>query len=293
MSVKNFFLFLLLSTTNLFICNELEPNETENLGVFDIVNTLNKHAVANSEGHLTLSEDPGQLSTISIESPSKLSEFDFKSASVLPLYVDENEEYVLLSQEKGGQDKGTFDDFGGKRDPGEDDPIISAAREFFEEGIVMYTMKLTLKQTEDFIDSNKSNNTQFVIANSTQKGAKHVTYITKMNDQLPYFIDNFYTALTKVKSPKYREKSALAIVQLHDLRQVAINQQDGYSNLWVKGEVIDPKTGDRQAPTMIKLRPYFIVKLQKFLKNEPYTQGENEKIRFYENPTKTDLHLDQ
>src|SRR5688572_1674937 len=60
----------------------------------------------------------------------------FTTACGLPFFVQNGNYYFILSREAGGHDKGTFDDFGGKRDPGEDHPIISAAREFWEEAIL-------------------------------------------------------------------------------------------------------------------------------------------------------------
>src|SRR5207244_7730483 len=108
----------------------------------------------------------------------RLSQLKYSSASVLLFYIDKHgTEKVILADEAHGWDKGTFADFGGKRDKGEVHPVQTAAHEFYEEAIIPNIFGWSLPQTQDFIDIAKSNNTQQINVFSNKKIC-HVTYIT-------------------------------------------------------------------------------------------------------------------
>lgn len=64
-----------------------------------------------------------------------LSQFDYKAAWVLPYIKHGGARYFLLGRESAGSDAGTWDAFGGKRDRGEKHPVVTAARESYEESM--------------------------------------------------------------------------------------------------------------------------------------------------------------
>lgn len=219
------------------------------------------------------------FSFFTYSNPPALSDFPYQSASVMPFYIERKQKYIILAQEEWGRDKGTYDDFGGKRDSNENHPLITATREFSEEAIVNETFGLDLQQTRNFIDI-KAKNTHFIIANTAKNGGKHVTYITKINKYKTCFINSFYKARRQATKAENKEKSSLALVQWNDLKNVILNRTGRYQNVWIKAQVIHPITHKKQEQ-MIQLRPYFVIKLEKFFKGEPYTHGKNKKIRFY------------
>ena len=205
----------------------------------------------------------------------KLSEYNFGAASVLPVYFHKNQKYVILSREAHGRDRGTYDDFGGKRDPGENHPLITAAREFFEEAILQYTLKTTLPLIRKYINVD-TGNTEYIIANE-----KNVTYITRFDKHVRQFVSNFYTARKKVSQHHLREKDRIALVKYDTIKKVINAYPRKNSGLTVEGFVVaqDGKTLQRQ---QIPLRPFFVKKLRPFFMDKPYQQGCNQKIRLYD-----------
>lgn len=133
----------------------------------------------------------------------KLTDFKFGAASVLPFYIKDQIKYVILSSEQRGDHKGTYDDFSGSRDAGENHPIITAAREFHEEAMLEGTTGLTLEETINYIDIEQTNNTEYIIAYTTPTNKGRVTYIVDFNDYAEALINNFYSALTKHISDHY------------------------------------------------------------------------------------------
>lgn len=207
----------------------------------------------------------------------RLSQYDFGSASVLPIFRENNTIYCILSREAGGKDKGTYDDFGGKRDPGENHPLISAAREFFEEAILELSLGLTLNAVMEYIDiaNKKHSKTLYILANS-----RNVAYITYFGLYKDAFLANFYAARNKATSHHLREKDRLAIVEWNTLKQ-AISESKYNSNVMVNARELNPQTNTFETK-QIKLRPYFVNKYRPFFMNKPYKEGMNKKIRFYD-----------
>jgi 8-oxo-dGTP pyrophosphatase MutT (NUDIX family) len=208
----------------------------------------------------------------------KLSEFDYSSASVLLTFKQGETKYVILTREMEGINKGTYSDFGGKRDEGENHPIITAAREFFEEGNVDTTIDLNLSETINYLNKNA----QKIIAYTTTSIAEigSVTYIVNFDKYREQFIKNFYTAFEKAEHWYNREKDMLAIVRWDDFKKAIINQPYKEAIVTVNASVIDPIT-EEYTPKEIILRPFLIRRLQLFFQNAPYKQGETGKIRFY------------
>lgn len=227
----------------------------------------------------------------------RLTTSGYKSASVLPVYTDHGSKYAILGREVyGTKDKYTYDDFGGSRDRGEKHPLITAAREFNEEGLLATTINLTLKNTENFIDINKNNHTEHIIAfkersalkNNSTRTADNVTYITNFNDYKDEFFKNFYPALVRAqKSSKtnkklrvYTEKDRIAIVNWGALKDSIMKQAQTGKRAIVRARVINPITR-RQERQLITLRPYLVRKLRPFFLDAPYKHGLTKKIRFY------------
>lgn len=230
----------------------------------------------------------------------KLSDLDFKSGSVLPFFTLHGTKYALLSREAAGKSKGTYDDFGGSRDPGED-PETTAAREFFEEAMVWGCIGLDLAATKDFITVDKGN-TEFVVVFD-----HNVAYIVDFNLYKNKFFDNFYKVRIKMRkvfahlkrqrnltmNPTQKknlerkikkcwavlEKDRLAMVKWDTLQAIIARSRES-TGITVSAAVLSPR--DRKwYEENITLRPYFVKKLRPFFMDKKYEVGENQKIRFY------------
>jgi hypothetical protein len=129
--------------------------------------------------------------------------FKFISGSVLPFFIKNQIKYVILSSEQRGNNPGTYDDFSGSRDPGEDHPILTAAREFHEEAMLEGTTGLSLEETINYIDIDQTGNTEYIIAYTTPSNKGRVIYIVDFNEYAEALINNFYSALKKHISDHY------------------------------------------------------------------------------------------
>lgn len=218
------------------------------------------------------------LSTILLSAAPQLSQFKFNAASVLfETTKKENGQsvrYVLLAREAFGKDKGTWDDFGGKRDPNEHRPSETASREAQEEMNAGNTLGWSVNNMKKYISLSQNTNTSMVLA--LQK-IKYVTYVTN----IPYahvctLGQNFFSARTKTKSFHHLEKDGLALVRYDDLMHTVKN-----GNPTVKAYILDKKTNCFTLSSTIKLRPVLHKKLEGLACGHTYTQGTNNKIRFY------------
>lgn len=206
------------------------------------------------------------------EPSPRLSTSNFSTACGLPFFVhSDGKKYFILSREAGGSDKGTYDDFGGKRDPGENHPIISAAREFWEEAILT-CVGFSLPDTQKFIDPT-SGNTLFVNA-----FGQSVTYVVDFSRYKDAFFKNFYAARKKARG-HFREKDRIAIIEW-DMLKATIAQSKELAGIKIKAAILNPDDLKWYQET-ITLRPYFVKKMRSFFTDSSYVQGENEKIRFY------------
>jgi len=188
---------------------------------------------------------------------------NFGSASVLP-FIQKNKKYFfILSREAFGKAKDTYDDFGGSRDPGENHPFITAAREFFEEAILQPSTGLSLENTGTLIDIAQSNNTQYIVVYS-----RNVTYITDFTKYADKLFNNFYTARSKMKNFHFIEKDRLALVDW-DLLKTTINNTMFNSGVAIDAQVLDPQTLQWKPETII-LRDFFVKKLRPFFMTKPY-----------------------
>lgn len=216
----------------------------------------------------------------------KLSSLNYKSASVLPYYYHNETKWVILPQEAFGRDKGTVDDLGGSRDKGEKHPVVTAAREFYEEAIIKQTIGLTLQQTIRFLNKNS----KYIIGYSNTKGSCNITYIVNFDQYKDMFFNNFYKARHNAPSHKYKEKDKIVVVKWQDLKDVFTQQETGFFRSWFKrffnqnvtvaALEQDPSTLTF-CPTTVTLRPFLVKKLRPFFLDKPYQQGMNKKIRLY------------
>jgi predicted NUDIX family NTP pyrophosphohydrolase len=178
---------------------------------------------------------------------NKLNSYRYGGAGVLPLVIDQNNnKYILVSREKGGPHKGTYDVWGGKRDSGEK-PTRTASREFTEESmgigadIVTYTKgdkkgridkeKTAQKVQDDWVSLSK-NHTKAVIARKN-----YVIFLTRMRQRYVYDImKHFYN-----KNQYYhREKDSIALIEYNSFID-SLAHQKTKQPLFVKAYVVKPQ----------------------------------------------------
>lgn len=218
------------------------------------------------------------------------------AAGVLPTFIDsDGQKCVILTRESRGEALNQFDDFGGKKDPGDTLPLYSAAREFWEEAILDKTTPLiTQEQVQDYINQ-ENNHTEYVIvsagasAKEAHVGKYGVTYITDFTEYAQEFFNRFYPARQHEKRHDQQDKDEIAIVKWDDLKDALTKKHPQKDMIILKNknsyipcfaQVINPKTR-KYEPTIIPLRPTFANKLMPFFRNEPFEQGAHPKVRFY------------
>jgi hypothetical protein len=197
-------------------------------------------------------------------------------------FIDTNgTKYLILSREAHGNDRETYDDFGGKRDydfgESENKPepyYFTAAREFFEEAILELSTGLSLPDTLNFIDI-KSNNTEYIIVFSS-----NIAYIVDFSIYKDKFFKNFYTAFNTTKNRHSKEKDRIALVKW-DLLKNTIKNNKFNTGITIQALVLDPQSL-KWNNEPITLRGFFVKKFRPFFTNAPYQPGANKKIRFYD-----------
>lgn len=229
-----------------------------------------------------------------------LSELDYKSAAVLPTFTRRNTKWAVISREGYGiTKKYTYDSFSGGRDKGEDNVILSAAREFHEEGILEQALGWSLEETEKYINPDKTENTWAVIAYSRDKDIsnpksrdiRNVTFLTNFTAYKTKLFDNFYDARKRELARydelgipgKHRhttEKDRIAKVRWSDLKKAILSQKNSHDPVYVCAYVMNPTTR-KFCKRTVRLRPILVITLRPFFANEPYEQDQNEKIRLY------------
>lgn len=214
----------------------------------------------------------------------RLSELQYRSSSVLLFYTDRHgTQKAILADEAHGWDSTTYCDFGGKRERGEVHPVQTAAHEFYEEAIIPATLGWTLEDTRNFIDIAKSRNTQQINVYSNKKIC-HVSFLTDFTQYRDQFFKKFPIARKNAKDHRFREKNKLAIVTWQDLKDAVTQQRKSWFTrnqaVSLFALVQNPRTG-RFNKEIIALRPSFVMSLRPFFLNRAYIQGQNQKIRFY------------
>lgn len=214
-------------------------------------------------------------SLCSMQQPrQRLSQFNFRGASVLPYthWPTKPEYYFLLAREVYGNDAGTYDAFGGSREPGEGHPVVTAARELSEESA-------RLLGTKDSLIRHLNHNTCDIIAN---RHKEFVVYITHFDHTLlERTVRQFAQARNRTNQ---REKDNLAWVKWNNLSAAIANAQRDQNGrllpvrVWANVIHLD---GTRRAE-QITLRPVFVSCMQSFFQGAPYVWGRNQNIRFYQ-----------
>lgn len=231
------------------------------------------------------------LATPSLQSmqmaPPSLTDFfgNAVGASVIPLtavkgmpYAPDGTKYVLLSREAAGPDTGTYDAFGGAKDPGENHSNITAGRELAEETVYLLG---DAKYLIDYLDVNNGN-TKNIIAN---RSGRFVVYITEFPySQIDNLINQFHQSRNQAKDWKYKEKDKLALISYDRLKNTIANAARDSSGklitpILVKAHVYE-KNGEEYKD--INLRPVFVNSLQNFFKGLPAQVGKHPNILFYD-----------
>ena len=234
---------------------------------------------------------PGILSLIlltgMIPKPA-LKDIKFHAAGVLPITTwvktgpggaKKPVKYIVLARERGGSDKGTWDAFSGKRDAGENHPIVTAAREFYEEANIPNTLHWNRQNTTDYITL-KNNKTESIVTLETSPGYHYVTYITFFPHNL---IENWRRDFAKSypkAAAKYREKDAIAVARWDELQQAIAHSPN--KNVQVSARIFDFNTlQDQPTKTVIKLRPILAKTLHAYMFKSPTETGADPRIKFY------------
>jgi hypothetical protein len=240
-----------------------------------------------------------------INKPStfNLGTFTCMSASVLPVYTQNQQEYVILTRESRGnpQEQGgklhTYDDFSGACEAEDKyEPLLSAAREFHEEGNLKKTLGWSLNETINFV----KNNIKEVIVYTKDidknipgsRQIKNVTYVINFDKYKDKLFNNFYPVIEKEiayykKAGKSLrqvtlEKDKIAAVAFNDLKEAISYQKiiSGASPVRVQALVRDEKTKKFNKEKIV-LRPFLAIKLHSHFLNLSYEQGENSTIKHY------------
>lgn len=219
-----------------------------------------------------------RLQGMQLPRPS-LSSFPFNGASVLPYTIDQSgTTQALLAREAGGGDEGTYDAFGGRKDPNETHPVETAAREYAEETIGLVGSPGAIRRHIDVAGQD----TLAIIANYNKSFVIYVTYFDL--GTFKYLSRNFAGARTRATG-KYKEKDRLAWVEWNRLSDAISNaQRDSQDHLLpvrVKANVVN-KNGIGYKEKFITLRPVFVSSMQSYFRNAAYVAGHNPKIRFYQ-----------
>lgn len=210
-------------------------------------------------------------------------EFKYHAASVLPI-IDLNhpennheERFVLLGQEAIGDDQGYYADWGGSRDKEETDPLITAAREFYEEANGQATLEMDIDTIKDYLDP-KAGNTLYIIKQpeAGTRRRNQVVYITKFtHKQFNNFKQKFYEALTAARNEQNLEKSKLCIISWSEFAKAIVSE-----NRSITAYVIE--ADGRYTSTLIELRPILKSKLKRFFSNDNFIQPADSVERIYD-----------
>jgi len=216
---------------------------------------------------------------------TSLSHFDYGAAWVLPIaFISDSKtspaDYIILGREAFGNDAGTYDAFGGKRDRAEEKHCIdTAAREFAEEALSHETLGMSHHEVKHYLELAQGNTLDILAIHDLKYHARTVTYITRFSqDSIQMLIKNFPAARVKAHHHHEKEKDALALVKLSDFEQ-AVQSSSSNSGVTVPATVVNLQGTTSQE--VIPLRPIFVRLLRCYVENKPYEAGDDSRIRFY------------
>lgn len=195
----------------------------------------------------------------------------FKAGFVLPCYKNRynGNVYYLVGQEKNGRDKGTYSPFGGKAEQGEKHPVVTAAREAYEEMNSAQIINMSQQIMQAYIDT-KYQNTKAIIALQKSKAQAVVIYLTdfghnRMRDQfLPYFCGNSEIGNVAEVAEDRLKKALQNAKQKRPIRVEA--------TVWSSGKCLGNQ--------IITLRP-ILGKLKKWFQGDLGIIGKDARIHFY------------
>jgi hypothetical protein len=197
-----------------------------------------------------------------------LNQVKFHGAALAPYYRLKpknkgGKAIFILSREARGANKGTYDFFGGKRDPNESHPAITAGREGAEESVYLLGRP---PRVQSYI---AGSSTHDVIVS---KG--YVTFITKFSPAaVNRLFRNFKSALSKAKSSHLTEKDSLATIPWGVLQKAVARGQST-----VRASVLDSR--GRPHLRMITLRPILGGVLGSFFRGTGCRNGTPAKVHF-------------
>lgn len=210
-----------------------------------------------------------------------LSDFNHQAAFVLPLTLHNEREMILLGREAAGNDQGLYDSFGGKRDYEDGShPVVTAAREFYEEAITRLTLDMPFSTVRHYIDL-KAGNTEYIFAVQSMRGnARHVVYLSNFSPTLfQQLKETFGFAFENAPAGRrFREKDEIASVFLSDVLEAIVDSRSN-RGIQVIAHVIDLR-GNRSTK-LITLRPIFARMLRGYAEARAYVEGKDPRIRFY------------
>ncbi len=218
-----------------------------------------------------------------MQQPTPLSKFGHTAAWVLPtthfLKNGKRVKYVVLGREAGGRDAGKYDAFGGDREKNEKHPVVTAAREFYEEAITSSTLGMNEKAIRTYIDLN-ARNTECILGIDDKKyKKKHVLYMTSFKDNdISKLERSFAAARNGQQQWKYKEKDSIAVVRWDRLVKAIKNST---SNTGVKVQATVTDLQGKKIRKTIELRGVFVKILRSYVEGKPSTQGKSPKIKYW------------
>lgn len=218
-----------------------------------------------------------------MQQPTPLSKFGYTGAWVLPtthfMKNGKRVKYVVLGRETGGRDKGKYDAFGGKRDRGEKHPVVTAAREFYEEAITSSTLGVNEKAIRTYIDLKAGNTGCIMGINDTRPKQKHVLYMTNFKGKdIAKLERSFAAARNRQQRWKYKEKDCIACVRW-DRLVIAIKSSTSNTGVKVQATVTDLR--GKKSHKTIELRGVLVKILRSYIEGKPSTKGKNPKIKYW------------
>ncbi len=199
-----------------------------------------------------------------------------RAAFVLPYYYNPSsratqKNYYIFGKEKGGPDKGTYSPFGGKAQPGEGHPVVTAAREAVEELSSQRTFNFNQQQMQNHIDLPKGN-TIYIVAQSSGVGGRNVAAI-------------YLTGFSEPQIKQQLLKNFKGNREIADLAEVRADRlwdalKSAQPNRPIKVEATVWVNGQRVGNQTITLRP-IAFRLKPWANGDLGTIGQDNRIHFY------------
>lgn len=186
------------------------------------------------------------------------------AAFVLPT----DNEYVVLGRETKGDDIGRFDAFGGRIDDEDDNnPLLTAAREFSEEGFTEEIFGMDKEMLAEYMKKDIN----FTLINEYKGNiVKNIIYIAYfIPDFIHQIFRDYHQAYKKIETRNgFHEKDEIAKLKLKDLLQAIQNEKDD-TKVSLKADVMS--LNGKITNKTIYLRPILVQLLRGYAESRPYT----------------------